>query len=220
MLSPPPPKAKTPAPGAPPSGLSAIAVGALVLALVPCCPLTALCGAFLGLFALRRIQRSGGRLRGARIAMSATIVGIVASFAWMYVFDRFAVNQIDAQESAVAEVVAGFVSAAQAGRADDALSLWSEEATPLTAEEVTAFGAEVTRRYGDVERFAVLSTARSGTFLAPEVEVAGIFRTAGDSPIGSARLRMVFGGGLTPAFRPTQITIEDAVRGDLVLGGE
>lgn len=217
MYPPPPSDSSPPAPEGG-SSLSALAVSALVVALVPCCPLTALIGAFLGLFAMRRIQRSGGRLRGNGIAMAAMVAGAVGAIVWAIAFERFALAQQDAQETAIAEQIGGILIAAQEGRPADVLAGWYPDATTPTAEEIIEFGAEVTTRYGDVDRFAVLSAVRSGPLMSPEIVVAGIYRSASEEPIGSARFRMILGVQLTPTFKPMQIVIEDPDRGDLVLG--
>jgi len=172
------------------------------------------------MFALGRIQRSGGRLRGAGLATSAMIVGVVGSFAWMLMLQKFAVAQQEAQENAIAEQIGKVVVAAQAGRADEVRAAWFEGVNAPAEADVRSFGDEMTKRFGTFERFSVLSTSQSGSFMAPVVEVAGIYRAEKGSPIGSARFRMAFGGGITPAFRLTRITVEDAERGDIVLGGE
>lgn len=220
MHPPSPSGPKKPAGGASRPGLSALAVGALVVALVPCCPPTALLGAFLGMLALRRIQRSGGRLRGVRIAATAMIVGVVGSVVWLLAFQKFAVSYQQAQEDAMAQQVGAIVAAAQAGRVDEVRDAWFSADTAPTEAEILGFGEEVTARFGAVDRFSVLSTAQSGSFMAPIVEVAGLYRTGESSPLGSARLRLAFRGVFTQAFRVTQLTIEDAERGDLCLGGE
>ena len=82
-----------------------------------------------------------------------------------------------------------------------------------------SFGAAVAERYGVFDEFTIVSTTRPDGLLSPTLEVAAIFRFSEEAPVGSARFQLfVPGGSITAQFRPTRLLVEDATRGDLVLG--
>ena len=63
-----------------PSRVSSLAVVAMVLACLPCPPVSLL-GAVLGLMALSRIKQSKGAMTGIRLARISIVVGVVLSLA-------------------------------------------------------------------------------------------------------------------------------------------
>jgi hypothetical protein len=203
--------------------VSALAVTGLVIALVPCCPLTGLLGAVLGLLALRRIRlaRAGPAARsGERLAMAAIVIGVASAMVWSVLTDQFVRGQEARQNEAMEHLVARVVEAAVAGDAAAVLTAWSPtDAARPSEDAVLAFGAAAADRYGPLQRIAFISIARRGSFFAPEVDASGVFHFERESPLGTARLEMKpVPGSITPAFRMTSLTIEDRVRGDLTLG--
>jgi hypothetical protein len=211
------------APGEP-AARSRLAIVALVVALVPCCPMSSLLGAFLGLVALRRIRLSeagpGPRLGGTRIALAAIVAGAASAVVWSSVLDRFVRGQESQQRDAILARVAEVVDGAQTGDAATARAVWAtDDANRPSPEEIEDFGRAATERYGRFERFAIISAARSGSMLAPEVEVAGMFHFERESPLGSVRFVMRFTpGSLVPLFVLQRLTIEDQEHGGLELG--
>lgn len=118
--------ASDPLAGRPPH--SRLAYAALALALVPCCPAVALGGSMLGVLAHARIRRSGGRLRGERMAVAAMLLGSVLALVQMLILERYIEEQAGAQRSAA-------VAAVRASLEDDAgdwpaaaLEVWAESA--------------------------------------------------------------------------------------------
>jgi hypothetical protein len=202
------------------SGVPRLAIAALVVALIPCCPLTGFLGALLGVISLRRIRRSGGRIGGTRVALAAVVAGAASAFIWTTLIDNFVRTQETTQRDAAAGQIATLISAAQDDRLDEARGAWPDAADGApTEEELAAFGRATLQRYGPFSRFAISSTTNSGTLFSPGLEVAGVFHFQHRSPLGSALF--------TVQPRPnrfsyeitlTRLIIEDQSLGDLELG--
>jgi hypothetical protein len=210
----------------------------LALAVVPCCPITALVGALLGAFALRALRpmtpadpaahpaappdpvlaQARGRVR--RIALVAIAVGGASAILSSGMLDWFLQRQQAAGEAAMLDAIATVLTAAADGRPDAALDAWSvTDADRPDADAVTAFGRAAVDRFGPFERFSIISSHQSGPMLARRIELAGVFHFERASPIGSIRFEMrTTGLRLVPDFRPTRVLIEDRDAGDLVLG--
>jgi len=203
-----------------PGGLSKFALAGLILAAVPCCPLTALIGAALGLFALRQIRLSGGTLGGRRVALAAVFVGTASALLWSTVFDRFARSQSEGEQRALTDQVERFMDAASSGRTQAALGEWlREDPARPSPEHVRAFGRQVAERFGTYERLAIHARDRSGALVAPVVEVSGTFYFENGAMFGSVRFQgRVEPLRLMPSFRMIRIVIEDKRHGNLALG--
>jgi hypothetical protein len=201
--------------------VSRLAVAGLIIAAIPLCPLTSLLGALLGIFALRGIRLSGGRLSGQGFALAAVVIGLTFAFIWMAVLDHFAQQQREIQEAMMVDAVAAVMRVPENNDPARALQAWSTAAPDRpSGEEIARFAAEAADRYGRFDRFASMSISRSGSILRPVVEMAGVFHFADETLFGSASFETVVSPGrLTPVFRLTGLLIEDRGRGDLTLGG-
>jgi hypothetical protein len=204
--------------------MSRLAIVAMVLAVVPCCPLTGLLGSLLGLHALRRIRLAGGALGGRRLALAAVIVGAATAVVWAGLGEHVARLQEEAQTEAL---VAQIESAVRPIDPDDADAAARAEAAWSTTgdgrpsdEERAAFRAAVAERYGRLERVSIVSLTQTASLAAPTAECAFSlhFRDRG-MILGAARFEgEVRFPLLVPIFRLTGLSIEDPEAGDLVIG--
>jgi hypothetical protein len=199
---------------------SILAIVAVVLAAVPCCPFTGLIGAFLGVLALRRNRVSGGSHIARRLAVIAIVAGVGSSIVWTLWLERLRGQLLEANDEAMTQRIADTIHAAAQGDADAALDGWVDEvAKRPTPEAIMVFGEEMSARYGAFDRVAIVSAAPGGSMFDPIWEVACIFHFADASPLGSARFETsLVPGRMTPRFELAHLEIESRERGDLVLG--
>jgi hypothetical protein len=197
-----------------------LAVVAIVLAAVPCCPFTGLIGAFLGVLALRRTRVSGGSLVGRRLAVIAIIAGVGSAIVWTLWLERLRGQLMEANDEAMTARISETIRAVEQGDADGALDGWIDDAGRRpTTDAVAAFGEQASARYGTFGRVAIVSSTPGGSMLDPIWEVACIFHFTEASPLGSARFETsLVPGSMTPRFELARLEIEDRERGDLVLG--
>lgn len=208
----------------PPDRVPKLAVVGLVLAFIPCCPMTALGGALLGLIALRRLPDPVANRRGRRVAITAVISGVALSCLWLFVLERARITQDEANERAMVASVGELFAADTDPVA--AATAWSERIeTRPRAEDVAAFLAECEIRYGALDRFSPLTRHHDGPMFGPFVELSGVFHFEKGRPLGVVSLDVMtidveldaLAVQLTPVFRFRSVTINDATLGDLHL---
>jgi hypothetical protein len=200
--------------------VSILAMVALAIAIIPCCPFAGVLGACLGIVALTGIRRSGGRLVGRRVALAAIVLGTVSSIVGWLALERFVTYQERQHADSMTEQVTQIIRSASDQRTDE-LARWAAGTTRPSDDELLAFGREVAERYGELERIAIISSTHSGTLLSPIREIAIVYHFEREQPLGSARFQTkVVPGQFIPQLELARLTIEDASVGDLVLGGE
>ncbi|MCP3904060.1 MAG: DUF4190 domain-containing protein [Planctomycetes bacterium] len=198
---------------------SVLAMVALAIAVIPCCPLAGLLGACLGIVSLSGIRRSEGRVTGARIAIAAIVLGTVTSIIGWLALDRLVSYQEAEHTRTMDDQVTRIIRSASEQRTDE-LHLWAAGTARPSDDELLAFGAVVSERYGRFDRLAIISSTHSGPLLSPIREIAVVFHFEHGQPLGSARFQTrVVGGQFIPQLDLARLTIEDAAAGDLVLGG-
>jgi hypothetical protein len=203
---------------------SRLAIFALVLALVPCCPMVSLLGGTLGLIAWRQIRRSSGRLRGETTAKAAAFTGMAVGLLTLIAFTWIQTALLRNLDAAIVRQTETFIHASQQGDQVTARATWDHSALTPTGPEMTAFGQTLHSRYGRLQRFTITSQVHKGV-LQPTLEVAGLFvfeRNAGGPGGGGLlgfikfeihpQLKVV-----DPELLITEIKIEDPDSGDLAL---
>jgi hypothetical protein len=209
-------------PGKPPKPDGARAVFlarlGLVLAFIPCCPATGLLGAFLGLFALRRLPPGAEHARHRRVAITAVIAGIAMSVLWLVLFDAARGAMLEQYETDMTKRVEDFL--AVEAEPETLAKSWTARADArVPVEEMLALRSECTARWGAFERFSLVSFEGGGTLFRPRYDVAGLFHFEHATLSGVARLDVMPSPSrvIVPEFRLRSITIEDHEQGDLVL---
>ncbi|HWB20827.1 MAG TPA: hypothetical protein VG711_11035 [Phycisphaerales bacterium] len=197
---------------------SALAVIALILALVPCCPLLPMLGSTLGAIADYRIFTSGGMLRGRRTARSAIFIGIGMTLItstlmyWMkdslqsYLKDALGVQTHHAVDP----------NAPKQG--EDSGWLESASGGPNT-EDIERFRQDLSDRYGNFQGFTISLIAPKSGFYDVNYSAAGVFDFEKGSHPGHVHFQLAPGSGFMPEVRMTGITIEDAQQGALTCAG-
>lgn len=139
-----------------PSGprLSSLAVVAMVVACLPCPPVSLL-GAVLGLMAMGRIRQAEGRLRGRTLAKTAIVVGILVGICSLFLLTSLRDYLERGQQTAISESVHVFLTQSVNDNASGALAHWDLSNTPVRVEDVEAFGAMVNERLGPLKSLQV-----------------------------------------------------------------
>ena len=152
------------APGGPPPR-SRLAVAALVLALVPCCPAVPLAGSMLGVLAHARIRRAGGRLGGEGIAIGAMVAGSVLAVVQMLLLERYLQTQSAEQARTAIEAVEASLDDDRDGWPTSALPFWADGAA-MDAERLRAGVAELEAALGPFRDLRVSDVRPAGPGLA------------------------------------------------------
>lgn len=184
---------RTPASGGPLGPrLSSLAVVAMVVACLPCPPVSLL-GAVLGLMALGRIRQADGKLRGMKLARTAIIVGILVSLASVLLLSYLRDHLERGQERAISKSVHVFLTQAANGNASGALSHWDLKGTPISVEDVEAFGASVESRLGPLKSLQVgkVVPANDLSLLQPRVDAWVILEFQAGTRNGSGRFVLI-----------------------------
>lgn len=198
---------------------SRLAVVALVLAAIPCCPMVSLAGALLGLAALRRIHAAGNALAGTRVAQWAVGVGFALTILSTALLTMLAHQFDDANRRVMTAQIAEVINASTVGQVDRSAKSWNNigSSTPAAAE-FERFGHLVLNRYGRLQRFSISSTTVGGSLFQQHIEVAGVYIFQNAERPGSAVFEVHAGGvDLWPQFRLRSLVIEDREKGDLKL---
>jgi hypothetical protein len=197
---------------------SKLAVFALILAVVPCCPMLSLLGGALGLVAFQRIKLSGGRLTGKRTAIAAGITGFALSLVSSLALNGLA-NYIERTNNAIMhERILTAVNTSWAPDHATVRRQFAPAAQPaLLDDAVDAFGKAAQERYGRLQRFSITSTAERGVF-DRQIDVAGLFVFDRAQQLGSASFEIrATMNQYWPEIRLIELRIEDKKEGDLRL---
>ena len=103
--------------------LSSLAVVAMVVACLPCPPVSLL-GAVLGLMAMGRIRQADGRLRGMTLAKTSIVVGILVSVCSLFLLTSLRDYLERGQQTAISESVHVFLTESANDNASGALAHW------------------------------------------------------------------------------------------------
>jgi hypothetical protein len=189
-----------------------MAITALVLVLIPGCPVVSLVGAFVGLAALKRIQASAGGLGGRRLAMGAIIagwlLGIIWTVVWFQFFSALETNLRDSMQAHIQRVIEPEA---------DAASVWVSGLAAPDDAEIAGFRTAFASRFGALSRVSItsLESAR-GTERASEGDfsLAMVLFCDDGKPLAAARFDLPL-GSVEPRLRSLRII--DKARGDLVI---
>ncbi len=203
-------------PAAPPKGpLSALAVTALVIAVLPGCPPVNLLGLVLGVLALRRIRNASGRLGGRRIAQLAVGLGWLSSMLWAAGWWWVGDTTRDALEQSMTEQVERLLVIESDRQAEEQVARWSGPAAVAPSpQEVRAFAESVRARYGPLRRLSVTSMTTDGSFSDPTYVIAMIAFFEGGQHAASGRFRLQVG---TLQTRLQRLIVMDPDGGDLMI---
>lgn len=201
---------------------SRLAVAAVILAVIPCCPLISLVGAALGVMALRRIQASKGAMGGGRLAVWAVCIGSAMSLLTTVVFSSLQSFVQDMNRQIMVEQVTTTIHAAMQGDIARVRTQWlTSDQKSMNDESVLVFGQTLLDRYGPLIRFTISSETTVGALLQPQYEVAGVFVFERSELLGNAAFDVrTTTSAPWPQFRLTSLTIEDVALGSLQLPPE
>ena len=194
-----------------PSRVSSLAVVAMVLACLPCPPVSLL-GAVLGLMALSRIKQSKGAMTGIRLARISIVVGVVLSIASVVLLSMFQSYVERGQEEAISDAVHTFVVQSMNDNAAAALAQWDLQGHPITVEQVGAFGHDVEERFGSFKSLRVgkVNPAADMSLLKAGLDAWLIFDFESGTRNGSGRFLLVPRvGTFSLGIRVQSLRIED-----------
>lgn len=199
--------------------VSGMAVTALALAVIPCCPMVSALGALLGILALRRIQASGGTQSGAGIAKAAVAIGIGIAILSAVMYGSFMNLVNGTNQDIMVHLVEDAIRQSAERDFAGAEKLWTDDArNAMTADQVHDFGTQTHERYGLLKRFTVTSSELTGSIFEREFVVAGIFVFESRDLTGSAQFRVSANGStLWPEFKLESLAIADPEGGELRL---
>ena len=175
--------------------ISTMAVIAVILAFIPLCPPVNALGAVLGLISLRRIRESAGRLGGRRVALVATIAGIVLSILWIVLSQWFATLNEKQLQKDMGLAIDSFLHAAEEGKPGEAMTRWSVQDAKVSEDEITAFGAALEKRLGAFESVDIVlfEQATGGSLIDLNANCSTIiYRFKDGERNGSARFALKF----------------------------
>ena len=197
--------------------MSRLAVVAIVLAAVPCCPVVSLAGSALGITALRRIRAATGALGGLRLEQLAIAIGLMVGALSMIGLTRLGqwVDRTNHEE--MTRAVETAVRGAMDGNVQEVQKVWAS-GPGLPADAIQSFGESALQRYGRLRWFSASFSSASGSMFQQEYEVAGVFVFDRRELTGSAAFEVrTDTGQIWPQFRLKSIEITDKENGDLRL---
>lgn len=200
------------------SRLSALAVVALVLALIPMCPPVNLLAVALGMLAYRRIVMAGGRLRGQGLARAAIVSGFLLCLFSLMLLGNFAASYQQRTDDDMRISIEQVIKGAADQRVSGVMANWSaSRETRPEDDAILEFGTRMTERYGEFKHLNVISFTKD-SILTQRRQAAVIFHFANEQLNGYAELELVNQPfDFFPLFRVRSIVIEDPVLGDLTL---
>jgi hypothetical protein len=149
---------------------SQLALAAFITSLTLCCPLTGMVAVFLGFLAHRRIQASGGRLGGRRLAFSAIAIGTASTVIWLFSWDSFGKWYLEALEDRMLSTTQSMIQDAAQGDLA-AASLGFDAASTPDQPDLAAFGIDIAERFGEVVDVKLKDAVMLGDTLDPRMEV-------------------------------------------------
>jgi hypothetical protein len=206
----------------PPPKLSVLAVTALVIAAIPCCPLVNLLGAMLGITAMRRIQMSRGLLGGRRVAAIAIAIGLGLAVLLSVAGMTFSYREQQRLESQMVASIEGFIRAVEDGRSDKAQQFLRPGTNKGESGDVlAAFGEQMKLRFGALDRVSIASQSNSGSLLAPTIEAACVYAFESTQRTGSAAFQLtITGKSIWPDLRLIRLRVDDPESGPVAFPAE
>ena len=226
----PPPAAPAPreAP-VPPKPTSRLAIASIIVAIVPCCPVTSLAGAFLAAMALSRIRRSHGHpngpLGGERLALAALLIGVFGAMIQASILQRWQAGNIEEAESALNERVVSFFRAetAEIDRdSNEPATIWARGEEPA-ASAIASFLDAASERYGDLRSIDFMSSSRTEGASARHITYAAVFQFDADRVTGAVWTVLPINTDVMKVLDPPRfdlrgILLRDGGQGNLTLG--
>ena len=198
--------------------LSQLALAGLVVGIggvaIPCCPLMPMVAVVLGYLAHRRI-RLGARVRGAKIAIAAMLLGGAGLLLQGIAIDWFSAKYRSEVESRSETTIDGLLRAAQAGEAAAIVEAWGGRDQTSALRE---FGAEALDRYGAFKAVSVVKWTYGGGLGDADLIAAVVWEFESRRLTGSFRMELVPGTSISDPFprpRPAEVVISDDRLGDL-----
>jgi hypothetical protein len=145
-------------------------LAAFITSLTLCCPLTGMVAVFLGFLAHRRIQASGGRLGGRRLAFSAIAIGTASTVIWLFSWDSFGKWYLEALEDRMLSTTQSMIQDAVQGDLAAASLGFDAASTPEQAQ-LAAFGIDIAERFGEIVDVKLNDAVMLGSTLDPRMEV-------------------------------------------------
>lgn len=179
--------------------LDPLALIACVGALLACCPAASMLGVITGALSYARIRRSGGKLRGAGLALGAAITSLVIGILSLGIGERFQTSGQSAMNSDVRRAVDQFLN----GSVDP--SSWWRGVDPV---ELLAFQRTVRDRLGALRTGSVTQTdVQLG--LASSAQFRILLESAAVETVASARVDVVTDlNSLLPSIRLRSLSIQ------------
>jgi hypothetical protein len=199
-------------PTPPPIRVSTLAIVAMVLACLPCPPMSLL-GSVLGLLAMSRIRDAAGTLRGRMLAKVAIVVGLLMSLGGVLLLSALETEFNSWRDQAVARTVHVFLEASLNDNISGAITRWDVDATPISEAQVAAFGERIRQQLGEMKSLRVgkISPAGGGLSLSRPVDAWLLLEFDKGTFNGSARV-MLNQSLLNPSItvRLQSLRIDDA----------
>ena len=203
---------------APARPLSQLALAGLVVGIggvaIPCCPLMPMVAVVLGYLAHRRI-RLGARVRGAKIAIAAMLLGGAGLLLQGIAIDWFSAKYRSEVESRSEATIDGLLRAAQAGEAAAIVEAWGGRDQTSALREL---GGETLERYGPFKAVSVVKWTYGGGLGDADLIAAVVWEFESRRLTGSFRMELVPGTSISDPFpwpRPAEVVISDDRLGDL-----
>ena len=195
--------------------VSQTAIYAAVSSLILCCPLTSMAGVVLGVFAIRSIRASNGRLTGTRYAVIGIVLGMIGPLLQLAALQHLVVNIQDQQQREVISVVEQlFLEPAARPQ------VLANSDDPATLDVATAFVDEALARYGPLRGVSIIGRLRPEDSSLQQAVLVGpiMLRFEARDRLGAVRVSVrAQPGSVMPVHRLLTLSIEDRELGDLHL---
>ncbi len=201
-----------------PPRVSALAIVAAASGAVFCCPLTSFAAIALALIAIVRLRRSGGAVRGRRLAYAGLFLGVAGAVVQVVGFESFLSEYWRRLNLSMQEAVTTFIQSAQRGEMAAASREWAVGSPAPAGEAIRRFAEESERRYGRFQRVEFVSNSPGGSVTVPTLTVALLFVFERRELTGHAVFQIAPGPGRVFAeARLLELAIDDAEVGVLSL---
>lgn len=201
-----------------PPRVSALAIVAGACGAVLCCPLTSIAAIALAIVAIVRLRRSGGAVRGTRIAYAGLFLGVAGAVVQVVAFESFLTEYWRRLNVSMEGAVTTFIQSAQRGELAAASRAWAVGSPAPAADSISRFAAESETRYGRFQRVEFVSNSPGGTVTVPTLTVALLFVFERRELTGHATFQIAPGpGSIFPEARLLELSVDDGEAGALSL---
>ena len=198
--------------------LSQLALAGLVVGIggvaIPCCPLMPMVAVVLGYLAHRRI-RLGAKVRGAKIAIAAMLLGGAGLLLQGLVIDWFSAKYRSEVESRSETTIDELLRAAQAEDVAAIATAWGGRGQTSALRDL---GSETLERYGAFKWVSVVKWTYGGGLGDADLVAAVVWEFETRRLTGSFRMELVPGRSISDPFpqpRPAELVISDDRLGEL-----